>query len=233
MPTSLHETIYQLKACTLNFLSYELEEPIIKQYLDNCPSNTSYISHKTCDSFITCIDKYLWEQTKERLSADIVLFADETSTTARKEILGIFISLFDKKNKEFHMDFISLVEVSSTNSETVMCDIEKVLREKDIGIEKKQFCCIYDTNSISGKHNGVQRRIRNYTPHVVYINCMCHRLTFCLKHLMDDSPWLKTVDSLLLGLWKTFHFSGKYCYILKEIQLAHGIKTLNIIKTSR
>ena len=35
------------------------------------------------------------------------------------------------------MDFISLVEVSSTNSETVMCDIEKVLREKDIGIEKK------------------------------------------------------------------------------------------------
>ena len=30
----------------INFLSYELEEPIIKQYLDNCPSNTSYTSHK-------------------------------------------------------------------------------------------------------------------------------------------------------------------------------------------
>ena len=44
----------------INFLSYEWEEPIIKQYLDNCPSNATYISHETCDSFISCIDKYLW-----------------------------------------------------------------------------------------------------------------------------------------------------------------------------
>ena len=122
----------------INFLSYEVEEPIIKQYLDNCPSSALYTSGKTCDSFISCIDKYLWEQTKERLKllADIVLFADEASNTARKEMLGIFISLFDEKNKEFNMEFVSLVEVSSTNSETVMCAIERVFCEKDIGIEK-------------------------------------------------------------------------------------------------
>ena len=40
------------------------------------------------------------------------------------------------------MGFISLVEVSSTNSETAMCAIEKVLSEKDIDIEKTQFCCL-------------------------------------------------------------------------------------------
>ena len=122
----------------INFLSYEVEEPIIKQYLDNCPSSALYTSRKTCDSFISCIDKYLWEQTKERLKllADIVLSADEASNTARKEMLGIFISLFDEKNKEFNMEFVSLVEVSSTSSETVMCAIERVFCEKDIGIEK-------------------------------------------------------------------------------------------------
>ena len=70
----------------INFLSYELEEPIIKQYLDNGPRNASYTSHETCDSFISCTDKYLSEQTNERLklSADIVLFADEASNTVRK-----------------------------------------------------------------------------------------------------------------------------------------------------
>ena len=50
MSTSLQETIYQLKACTLKrliFLFYELEEPIVKQYLDNCDSNASYTLHKT------------------------------------------------------------------------------------------------------------------------------------------------------------------------------------------
>ena len=85
---------------------------------------------------------------------------------------------------------------------------------------------------MSGQHNGVQRRIRNHAPHAVYINCRCHRLPLSFKHLMDDFPWLKTVDSLLLRLWKTFHFSSKNCYILKEIQLAYDMKALNVIEAS-
>ena len=85
---------------------------------------------------------------------------------------------------------------------------------------------------MSGQYDGVQRRIWNYVPHTVYINCRCHRLALCFEHLMDDFPWLKTVDSLLLGLWKTFHFSSKNHYTLKEIQLAYGMKALKVIKAS-
>ena len=78
-------------------LSYEVEKPIIKQYLDTCPSNASYTTHETCDSFVSCIDKNLWEQTKERLklSADIVLLANEASNAAGKEMLKVFTSSFD------------------------------------------------------------------------------------------------------------------------------------------
>ena len=79
-------------------------------------------------------------------------------------MLGIFISSFDEKNKEFDKDFMSLVEVSSTNSQTVMCAIEKVLYEKDTGTKKK-VCCLDCTNSMSGKHNSVQKRIWNHEPH--------------------------------------------------------------------
>ena len=46
-------------------------------------------------------------------------------------MLGIFISLFDEK-KKFNMDFISLVEVSSTNSENALCPTEKVHHGKDM-----------------------------------------------------------------------------------------------------
>ena len=74
-------------------------------------------------------------------------------------MLGIFISSFDGKNKEFNMDFISLVEVSSTNFESVMCTFAKVL------IEKIRFCCVDGTNSISGEHNGGQRQTRNHVHH--------------------------------------------------------------------
>ena len=218
----------------IDFLANELEEPIIKQYLENCPKNATYKSHETCDSLISSLDSFLWKQTDERLqrSADLVLFADESSNAARSEMLGVFMSSYDEKTKQFHMDFISLVEVSSTNSEIVMTAVADTLKDRDIDIKKTRFSCLDGTNSMSGIHNGVQRRIRNHAPHAIYVNCRCHRLALCFKHLMDDYPWLQSVDALLLGLWKTFHFSSKNRYILREIQKAYGMKSLNVIKAA-
>lgn len=39
-----------------NFLSSELEERIIKQYLKKYPNNGLYTSYETCNSFKSCID---------------------------------------------------------------------------------------------------------------------------------------------------------------------------------
>ena len=72
----------------------------------------------------------------------------------------------------------------------------------------------------------------NHAPQVVYINCRNHCLALCFKHIWDEFPWLKTINSLLLGLWKAFHFSTKNRYILNEIQTAYGVKTLNVIKAT-
>ena len=65
------------------------------------------------------------------------------------------------------MDLISLDEVSSTNSENVIRAIEKVLREKDIGMEKTLFCCLDGKILMSGKHNSMQRQIQNHVPYAV------------------------------------------------------------------
>ena len=78
----------------------------------------------------------------------------------------------------------------------------------------------------------MQRRIRNYAPHALYINCRNHRLALCFTHLRDSFPWLETIDTVLLGLWKTFYFSSKNKYILNEIQNAYGMKALSIVKAA-
>ena len=145
----------------IEFLSEELEEPIIKQYLDYCPKNATYTSHETCDSLLSSLDSFLWEQTRNKInrSADIVLFADEASNAARSEMLGVFLSYFDEGEKKFGMDFISLVEVSSTSLEIVMAAVEKVMHDKNIDITKTRFSSLDGTNSRLGEHNGLQRRI--------------------------------------------------------------------------
>ena len=130
------------------------------------------------------------------------------------------------------MDFVSLVEVSSTASDIVMEGVVNTLKARDIDIKKVRFSSLDGTNSMSGFHNGLQRRLRNHAPHAIYINCRCHRLALCFKHLFEEFRWLQSTDSLLLGLWKTFHFSSKNCFILQEIQKAYGMKSLNVTKAA-
>ena len=94
--------------------------------------------------------------------------------------------------------------------------MEKVLCENDIGLEKTQYCSLDGTTSVLGNNNGVQRQIQNHATQAIYINCRSHGVALMM----------------LLGLQKTFHFSSKNHYTLKEMQLADGMKALNIIKTS-
>ena len=48
-------------------------------------------------------------------------------------------------------------------------------------------------------------------------------------HLFGQFPWLESIDTLLLGLWKAFYYSGKNCNILRSLQEAYGIKALNLL----
>ena len=40
-------------------LSHEINEPIIKQYLETCPKNAAYDSTDSCDSIIVSLNSHL------------------------------------------------------------------------------------------------------------------------------------------------------------------------------
>ena len=138
----------------IELLSSELQEPIIKQYLDACAKNATYISHETCDSLIHSPDNYFVAKSNERIKKcdDTVLYADESMSVARKEMLGIFLAIFDEMKKKKKIEYITLIKVSSTKSGIVMHAMEKTLIERDIDISKTRFCCLDGTNSMSGKY---------------------------------------------------------------------------------
>ena len=123
---------------------------------------------------------------------------------------------------------MSLVDVSLTKSD-LLDKITTVLKGWNIDIKDMQFC--FDcNNSMSGETLGLQRWLCSVTPYLVYSNCRCHQLTLCFKHLIKVFPWLSMIDTLLLGLWKTFHYSAKNRSILRELQTAYGMKALFTIK---
>ena len=62
--------IQELYPVLLHFLAFDLEEPVTKQYLGNCPKNTTYNSHNTPDSLISALNEFIkkkWTQNSEML----------------------------------------------------------------------------------------------------------------------------------------------------------------------
>ena len=45
---------------------------------------------------------------------DVVIYTDKSTSAARKEILGIFLAIFDEMDKTFKIEYVTLIEVSST-----------------------------------------------------------------------------------------------------------------------
>ena len=86
--------IKELYPALLHSLAFNLEEPITKQYLENCPKNATYKSHDTADSLISTLNKFIKKKTDTKLrnASDVVIFADEATSVARKEMMGIFLS---------------------------------------------------------------------------------------------------------------------------------------------
>ena len=129
---------------------------------------------------------FFCQETNKRIrrSADIVLLADESTNATGSEMLGVFISSYDENTKKFYMDFISLVEVSSTASYIVMEGVVNALKGRNIHIKKVRFSCLDGINSMSGIHNGLQQRLSNHAPHAIYINCPFHLMVPCKQKLI-------------------------------------------------
>ena len=77
-------------------------------------------------------------------------------------------------------DVISgLVRSSPTKSAILLDELAKILKEREMW----------------GEISGLQRRICRISLHSIYVNCRCHRLALCFKHLIDQFSWLAKLAS--------------------------------------
>ena len=113
---------------------------------------------------------------------------------------GLFVSAYDEEKKEVVIEFVPIASVPSTKSEVLMDKVQEMLLNNNIDISNTRFSCLDGTNAMSGEPTGLQRRIHNLAPFSIFVNCICHRLALCFKHLFGQFPWLESIDKLLLGL---------------------------------
>ena len=81
------------------------------------------------------------------------MFANEPTLAARKEMIRIYVSYFDKNSKSFYLDFLMLQSISSTKSEVITDKIKEVLPEQGTDISRTPFVSFDGTNAMSSEKN--------------------------------------------------------------------------------
>ena len=86
--------------------------------------------------------------------------------------------------------------------------------------------------TFSGDKTGVQRRLKELVPHAFFVHCCCHDLQLASVQAANGTPGIKRVYTILMTLWKFFHYSPKRAESLKEIQKVLDFPELKIVKLS-
>ena len=134
----------------ITFLSDEINEPVVKQYHETYPKNTAYDSSNSCDSIIAALKSDLKENPILTIvnTFDLIIFSDEATSTARKEIMGLFITVYEEEKKEVTLEFVSIASIARTRSEMLMDKVQEILLHNNTDISNARFLCLDGTNAM-------------------------------------------------------------------------------------
>lgn len=215
----------------VKFIGEDLGENVIGTFLSTCSKNATYLSSMSVDNIMEAISLYLEDRTLTTLKLvdHFSLLADESTDESQREQLGLIARYKIKGVPGFKEEYLGLINLAATNAESITTAIENFMIAKNIDLINCLFLALDGTNTMSGDISGVQRRIRHLSPHSIYINCRNHRLALIFKHLLKKYDILQDVDSLLISLWKLFHYSPAKQQVFKDIQAE--VYCVSILKT--
>ena len=104
--------------------------------------------------------------------------------------------------------------------------------EKNIQLGRLIGMGFDEAATFSGDKTGVQRRLKELSPHALFVHCRCHVLQLASVQAANATPGIKHVYTTLITLWKFLHYSPKRAKSFKEIQKVVDLPELKIVKLS-
>ena len=85
-------------------------------------------------------------------------------------MMGLFLSAYDKEEKEVTLEFVSTASIASTKPEVLMDKVQEMLLNNNTDICNTRFSCLHGTNTMPGERTGLQRRIHNVAPFILTVD---------------------------------------------------------------
>jgi hypothetical protein len=112
-----------------------------------------------------------------------------------------------------------MVELQSTESESVKNGILQVLQKLQIDSSNVVWLAFDGASNMSGKNAGTQALlIKNHTQSAMYVHCRAHLLQLVCVYASEKFPEIKRLFSTLGSLWRLLYNSPKNLRQFKAIQ---------------
>ena len=108
---------------------------------------------------------------------------------------------------------IEIVPLKKVKAESIYSALVEYYREKNIQLGRLIGMGFDVAATFSGDKTGVQRRLKELSPHALFVHCCCHVLQLASVQANNATPGIKHVYTTLMTLWKFFHYSPKWAVI--------------------
>ena len=158
------------------------------------------------------------------------IMADECSDVTTIDELTIYCRWVESGVPEEH--FIEILPLKKANAESIYSALVEYCREKNIQLGRLIGKGFDGAANFSGDKTGVQRSLKELSPHALFVHCRCLVLQIASVQAANATPGIKYVYTTLMTLWKFFHYSPKCTESLKEIRKVLNLPELKIVKMS-
>ena len=203
----------------------------LQTFLDRAGGNATYTSKMAVVKFVNALGTWVEESPLKRLhkAPFFSIMADECTDVTTIEELTICCCWLGSGVPEEH--FIEILALKKARTESIYFLLVEYCREKNIQLGRLIEMGFDGAATFSGYKTGVQRSLKELSPHTLFVHCRCHVLQLASVQAASATPGIMHVYTTLMTLWKFFHYSPKRTES-KEIQKVLDLPELKIVKPS-
>ncbi|CAI6358647.1 unnamed protein product [Macrosiphum euphorbiae] len=133
------------------------------------------------------------------------LIVDESTDVSVIKYLCLCVKYFSTKNLCVKIEFLSIIEVDKCTAEALNNHVCNYL--KDIGLDISNLVGIGTdgANNLCGKHHSLFTLLKQKSPNLQIVRCICHSLNNALSKATEQFP--SNIDFLCREIYNWFHIS--------------------------
>ena len=130
---------------------------------------------------------------EEKMLADMLeqkysVIVDEATDCGSNKIMCILVRYFSQRESKIATCFLGLAPVVRTTGEALYNALKKIIEAKGLSLRN---CIGYGSDGAAnmiGEHNSLWSRLRQDSPDIIQVRCICHSLALCMKEAFGQLP---------------------------------------------